>query len=250
MTKKLFLAVVLATLFSSVVAAQEGEVAKETPASEGSQAISAAPEASEATKAPEASESVMIADFEGWPNNLGGEMGVYGSLEPDWDNVAAVPYSWAYETITPGYDTKNVHDGKQSFRLVNALGLKPNETWGSFAMDLGPTTNLTVVPKRVESFNASKYKYLTFWMRGEKGGEKIEFLVRDSHALNYMPQVKHKLPDAKTEWKKVVMPLAQFKGRVDLTALDNIGLAFGPDVGNLRGEIIYIDTFMFTNSAE
>jgi len=193
-------------------------------------------------------EEVILADFEGWPNNLGGEIGVYGSLEPDWNKMTTVPYSWVYETITAGYDPKNVHDGKQSFRLVNALGTKPNETWGSFAMDLGPTTDLTVIPKKVTSLDVSGYKYLTFWAKGEKGGEKIELLIRDAHALNYMPQLKYKLPDLTTDWQKIVVPLEGFGGRVDLTQLDNIGIAFGRDVGNMGGEIAYVDSFVFTNN--
>ncbi len=196
----------------------------------------------------EGTEGVMIADFESWPNNLGGEVGVYGSLEPNWDGVTAVPYSWVYEPIAPGYDIVNVHKGRQSFRLVNGLGLKPELMWGSFAMDLGPTTDLTVIPKKVESLDTSGYEYLTFWVKGEKGGERMELLMRDAHALNYMPQVKHKLPDATTEWQKITVPLEQFKGRLDLTVLDNVGLAFGKDVGNLKGEVIFVDEFMFTNS--
>lgn len=227
MVKRLLFAAFVAILFSSIAMAQEVGVTIETET---------------------AADSVMIADFEGWPNSLGGEMGVYGSLEPDWDKMQRVPYSWVYETITPGYSSENVHDGRQSFRLVNALGIKPDETWGSFAMDLGPTTDLTVIPKKVESFDASNYEYLTFWLKGDKGEEKVELLIRDAHALNYMPQVKHKLPDATTEWQKIVVPLDQFKVRVDLTAIDNIGLAFGPDVGNMKGDTIYVDTFMFTNS--
>jgi len=193
-------------------------------------------------------EGEVIADFENWPNNLGGEVGVYGSLEPNWDDITDIPYSWVYEPITPGYDIANVHSGKQSFRLVHALGLKPDVAWGSFAMDLGPTTDLTVIPKKVESFDASDYTYLTFWVKGEKGAEKIELLIRDAHALNYMPQVKHKVNDIGTEWKKIVIPLEQFNGQIDLTAVDNVGIAFGRDVGNLKGEIVYLDDFMFTNN--
>ena len=191
---------------------------------------------------------ILISDFEGWPNNLGGEMGVYGALEPNWDNIATVPYSWVYEPITPGYDPANVHGGRQSFKLVNGLGLKPELTWGSFAMDLGPTVDLTVVPKKVESLDASGYRYLTFWVKGEKGGEKMQFLMRDAHALNYMPQIKHPLHDAATEWQKIVISLEEISNKVDLSQLDNIGIAFGKDVGNMLGEIIYIDDFIFTNT--
>lgn len=192
-------------------------------------------------------EEILVSDFEGWPNNLGGEMGVYGALEPDWQNVASVPYSWVYEPIVPGYDPENVHKGNQSFRLVNGLGLKPAELWGSFAMDLGPTTDITVVPKRVESLDASGYKYLTFWIKGEKGGEKAEVLVRDAHALNYTPQIKYKISDLTAEWQKIVIPLDEIKGRVDLSKLDNIGIAFGKDVGNTTADTAYIDDFVFTN---
>ena len=222
MWKKIFLVVFLTVFFSGVAIAQEGMI--------------------------EETEGVIIADFESWPNNLGGEVGVFGALEPNWDDVTTVPYSWVYESITPGYDIANVHSGKQSFRLVNGLGLKGDLTWGSFAMDLGPVTDLTVVPKKVEFFDTSAYKYLTLWVRGEKGGEKTKLLMRDAGSLNYMPQVKHKLPDATTEWQKIVVSLKQFKGQINLSALDNIGLAFGKDVGNLKGEVIYIDDFMFTNS--
>ena len=235
MRKSVFLAlslVFLAIAFSGAVLAQEN-TATQTP---------------EQAVPQDVTQEVIIADFEGWPNNLGGEVGVYGALEPNWDEITTVPYSWVYEAITPSYNPANVHSGKQSFRLVNGLGLKPELAWGSFAMDLGPTTDLTVIPKKVESFNASGFKYITFWVRGEKGGEKMEFLARDAHALNYMPQAKYKLPDVTAEWQKVAIPLSEIGGKIDLTALDNIGLAFGKDVGNLKGEVIYIDDFVFTNA--
>ena len=235
MRKSVFLAlslVFLAIAFSGAVLAQEN-TATQTP---------------EQAVPQDVTQEVIIADFEGWPNNLGGEVGVYGALEPNCDEITTVPYSWVYEAITPSYNPANVHSGKQSFRLVNGLGLKPELAWGSFAMDLGPTTDLTVIPKKVESFNASGFKYITFWVRGEKGGEKMEFLARDAHALNYMPQAKYKLPDVTAEWQKVAIPLSEIGGKIDLTALDNIGLAFGKDVGNLKGEVIYIDDFVFTNA--
>jgi hypothetical protein len=188
----------------------------------------------------------VIADFESHPNNLGGEVGVYGSLEPNWDDKAS-PFSWYYAPSAPGYDVKNVHSGKQSFRLVNALGTKKAETWGSFSMDLGLTTDATTTPKKVKSLDVTKYKYLTFWLKGDKGGEKLELLFRDSHAQNYMPQAKYKVQDAVPEWVKISVPLEEIqKLGIDLKALDNIGIAFGPDAGNKQGAIIYVDDFAFT----
>jgi hypothetical protein len=193
-------------------------------------------------------EDLVIADFEGHPNKVGGDVGVYGSLEPNWDDKAS-PYSWYYASNTPGYDRSNVHSGTQSFRLVNALGAKKDETWGSFSMDLGRTTDATVVPKKVDSKDVSGYKYLTFWVKGDKGGEKMELLFRDSHAASYMPQAKYKVDDITTEWKKVVVSMDDIKKLgIDLKSLDNIGIAFGPDAGNSPGTTGYIDDFCFTNN--
>lgn len=194
--------------------------------------------------------SLLVADFETFPNNLGGEVGVYGSLEPNWDDKTS-PYSWYYGTSTPGYDVKNVHDGVQSFRLVNALGTKKNESWGSFSMDLGPITDAIPVPKKVQSKNVSKYKYLTFWVKGEKGGEKIEVLFRDNKAPSYMPSARYKVKEASAEWEKRAIVLEEVhKLGVDLKALDCIGIAFGPDAGNKPGAIIYMDDLAFTDRAE
>lgn len=191
---------------------------------------------------------VIIADFETWPDNLGGEIGVFGSLEPDWEKVNQQPVSWVYEVTSLNYSPDNVHSGKNSFRLVNSVGIKPEYTWGSFSMDMGPTTDITAVPKKIESFDASGYKYLVFWVRGAKGGEKMELLVRDAHALNYSPQVKYKLADATAEWQKITIPLSEISGKADLTKLDNIGIAFGKDAGNMTGDTIYLDDFAFTNN--
>jgi hypothetical protein len=188
---------------------------------------------------------LVVADFENHPNNLGGEVGVYGSLEPNWDDKVN-PQSWYYGSSTDGYDEKNVHGGKQSFRLVNALGAKKNESWGSFSLNLGPVTDATATPCKVQSKDVVKYKYLTFWVKGGKGGEKMEVLFRDSHAPSYMPQVRWKAPDATTEWKKISVPLQEVQ-KLDLKSLDNVGIAFGPDVKNDPGAIVYIDDMTFSN---
>lgn len=195
-----------------------------------------------------AAEDLVVADFEVHPNKLGGEVGVYGSLEPNWDDKNT-PYSWYYAPNTPGYDAKNIHGGKQSFRLVNALGMKKDESWGSFSMDLGPLTDAVSVPKKVKSKDVTAYKYLTFWVKGEKGGEKMELLFRDSRAPSYMPQGKYAIEEATTEWKEITVPLDGIsKMGVDLKSLDNIGIAFGPDAGNKPGAVVYIDDFAFTSN--
>ncbi|MBL7070981.1 MAG: hypothetical protein ISS26_02265 [Candidatus Omnitrophica bacterium] len=204
----------------------------------------------ESEKAAVSDDALIVADFEGWPNNLGGEIGVYGALEPDWENVNEFPVSWVYDPVSLGYNTANVRSGNNSFRLVNGLGVKPELAWGSFAMDLGSTIDITTTPKKVESLDASGYKFIVFWAKGESGGEKMELLVRDGHALDYDPQIRYRLPDLTAQWQRIMIPLAQISGKVDLSQLDNLGIAFGKDVGNMQGDIAYIDDFIFTNNAE
>ncbi|MCH7504996.1 hypothetical protein IID04_05140 [PVC group bacterium] len=197
-------------------------------------------------------DELVLADFEGWPNNLGGEMGVYGSLEPDWENTS-IPYSWIYDSEVKdqeGFDRAYVHSGGASFRLVNGTGAKPSSNWGSFAMDLGVTTDLTVEPKIVESRDVSSYGYFTFWIKGQNGGESAEILFRDAHAVSYMPQMKVSVSNITAEWQQFAIPLDQVNKKIDLSQLDNVGMAFGPDVGNATGAIIYVDDFTFMDSAD
>lgn len=192
---------------------------------------------------------ILVADFEAYPNNLGGEMGLYGSLEPDW-NDKNTPPSWYYDPKVAWYDPKNVHNGKQSFMLVNGLGTKPGETWGSVGIDLGPVMDPNAYPKKIAGIDVSKFKYLAFWVKGKKGGEHLEVIFRDSKAITYMPQVKRAVNDATTEWQRVAVSLDDVAGQVDLTSLVHIGVAFGSDVGNKKGDIVYIDDIVFTNNKE
>jgi hypothetical protein len=143
---------------------------------------------------------------------------------------------------------KNVHSGKQSFRLVNALGSKKAETWGSFSIDMGPVTDAVPVPKKVKSKDVSGFKNIEFWVKGENGGERMEILLRDSHAPSYMPQAKIAVEAATKDWKKIVVPVSELrKSGLDVKSLDNIGIAFGPDVGNGPGATVYLDDFVLSN---
>ncbi len=161
---------------------------------------------------------------------------------------ATVPYSWVYEKKTPGYDVLNVKEGKQSFRLVHGLGADKDCSWGSFGMDLGKTVDLRVEPKIVKSIDASEYKYLVFWVKGENGGERAELAFRDADSISYMPQTTYEIPAITKQWQKIVVPLAEIEDMVDLSELVHVGIAFGADVGNEPGDTIYIDSFMLTDS--
>ncbi|MBU1076768.1 MAG: hypothetical protein KKH98_05705 [Spirochaetes bacterium] len=188
---------------------------------------------------------IVLADFEGHPNNLGGEVGVYGDGEPNWTK-AEDPHSWYLEPGNKYYKKANVHGGSQSFCLVHGQkGIMKG--WASFGMDLGPDVDLSTVPKKVKSLDLSKFKYLVFWVKGTKGGERFKILFRDSHSPSYMAQVKQDpLPEGcTTKWQQVVIPLADIKENVDLKSMDHVGLEFGINIGNKKDAVFYVDDFAF-----
>lgn len=189
--------------------------------------------------------TLLIADFESFPNNVGGSVGVFGAAEPNWENKA-VPHGWYYGELEPGFKKEKVHGGGQSFMCVNGYA-KEKLRWATFSLGLGKLINSESTPIKIESLDARKYKYLIFWIKGEKGGEKVTVAFRDAHALTDMPQfTTDPLPEgATTEWKKVVVPLDPLTDKIDLSQLDQVILEFGLNRGNAEGNIFYIDDFYF-----
>ena len=188
----------------------------------------------------------IVADFESFPNNLGGNVGVFGGGEPDWDNKE-VPHGWYYSKTTQGFTPKNVHAGGQSFRCVNGYSVD-RVRWATLSFDLGKIVDADVIPIRIKSLNVSAYKSLIFWVKGDRGGEMFRVFFRDGRAEDYFPQVTlEPFPGGiSTQWTKVVIPLKRVVEYVDLTLLDQIGLEFGTNVGNAEGNIFYIDDIHFS----
>jgi len=193
-------------------------------------------------------ENIVVADFESYPNNLGGNVGVFGAAEPDWDN-RDVPHGWYYNKQTPGYSKKNVHGGEQSFLCVNGYS-RERVRWATFSLDLGKLVNAEVIPVKIKSLNVSNYPSLVLWVKGDRGGEKFNVFFRDAHAQDYFPQVSiAPVPNGlTTEWTKIVIPLSLVKDYIDLTVLDQIGLEFGANFGNAEGNIFYVDDVHFSKS--
>ncbi len=191
---------------------------------------------------------ILIDHFESHPNCLLGNIELYGDGEPDWQAVKKTgfkePYSWYYTPDCPGYLKENVHNGIQSFRLVNAtdMCLTQNRGWSSLGIDLGPENGTT-------PFDASQYKAFSFWAKTLTDKEaqiKVEF--RDANAKNYLPQISADItfPGIDKSWKKYSVKLDKLRHQVDLEKLVHIGLAFGKDVGNPAGTVIFVDDVAFT----
>lgn len=182
---------------------------------------------------------LFVSGFEQWPNQLGGQMWVNGGAEPNWNQPV---HSWIYGPDTKDYKKEYVHLGKYSFRLVNSRNPK-NLPWASFTLDLGPITDITVEPKKVESLDVSGYGYLTFWIRGHRGGEKYQVSFRDAsqREVTLIPYPK----EASKKWKQVKIPLSSIAKEIDLTQLDAVSLSFGSSVKNPIGSVLYVDDWAF-----
>ncbi len=188
---------------------------------------------------------LMIADFESYPNNLGGSVGVFGAAEPDWEK-AEIPHSWYYGELTPNFSEKNVRRGGQSFMCANGFA-KEKLRWATFSVGLGKLVDTEAIPIKIDSLDVQAYNYFIFWIKGEKGGEKVTVAFRDGHAINDLPQAMLDpiTEGASLEWKKVIVPLAEIKEKIDLSQLDQVILEFGLNRGNLEGNIFYIDDLYF-----
>lgn len=194
------------------------------------------------------SSSLLISDFESYPNNLGGSVGVFGAAEPNWDNPN-VPHSWYYGELEPGFQKENVRRGGQSFMCVNGFA-KEKLPWATFSLGLGKLVDSETTPIKIESLDVRPYNYLVFWVKGEKGGEKFTVAFRDAYAISDLPQFfVDPLPQgAPKRWQKVIVPLAPLADKIDLSQVDQVILEFGINRGNAEGNIFYVDEFYFTKN--
>jgi hypothetical protein len=197
---------------------------------------------------------VLIAHFEGIKNCLLGQVGVYGDGEPDLVKTLNAgyrePYSWYYEPEKPGYEKENVHTGVQSFRLVNATKMckSTNKDWASLGIDLGPVSESGIC---IKPFDAGAFRKFVFWAKTQTDTHTaVKVLFRDVHAKNFLPQAAISTTPEQIirSWRRYEIDLDELRQKIDLEKLVHIGLAFGKDVGNPPGTIIYVDDFAFVGA--
>lgn len=193
---------------------------------------------------------VVVAHFEGHPNALFGNVGVYGDAEPDWPAInkdgRKQPFSWYYGPDLPGYDNANVHSGRQSFRLVSASPMckSRNKKWASLALDLCPFVN----GKATKPIDAYACKALAFWARTDANrGAAIRVSLRDAGrpdgplgALKALGTVS-----VTGKWKRYTIKLAPIRGKLSLDRLAQVTFEFGRTIGNRDETVLYIDDVHF-----
>jgi len=92
-------------------------------------------------------------------------------------------------------------------------------------------------------FDASKKSSLSFWVRGEKGGEQFVVGIKDI-PTQAGDEPKVKLNTASAQWQPVSIPLQNFLNikQQNLSVLENFSLSFTHELGS---GTIYVDGFIF-----
>ncbi len=91
----------------------------------------------------------------------------------------------------------------------------------------------------LNGYDASEKEYLTFWVKGEIGGE--QFNVGIKNILTPSGQERKISQTISVDWQQIIIPLEQF-GQ-DLYSLENISLGFTNELGS---GTIYIDELVFS----
>lgn len=81
----------------------------------------------------------------------------------------------------------------------------------------------------LNGIDITRHNALTFWVKGEKGGERFDIGLADDRMQEleidavYVGTIKSFLPDGvKTHWQKVKVPLASLRSELDLTRMGSL----------------------------
>ena len=89
----------------------------------------------------------------------------------------------------------------------------------------------------LNGYSATSNTMITFWIRGEKGGEQYEVGLKDTDTRSGR---EPKVPEtASADWARVSIPLDEFKDQ-DLSSLENFSLNFKKGNG-----VVYVSQLMF-----
>lgn len=100
-------------------------------------------------------------------------------------------------------------------------------------------------------FDASRFTHLSFWVKGERGGEDFEICLADKTWIARQDSVplgkvgRFLAGGVTTHWQEVVIPLSDVGQRLDLSRLGGFTIRF-PSAGEFT---VYIDDISFKPSA-
>lgn len=161
--------------------------------------------------------NLLVDDFNTGkePNNFGGYSGV-------WPNKIVVSAQYFNSDLDKVY-------GKTGYSLKLQYGIYPyNGECGYYTL--------------LNNYDISGYNSISFWVRGEVGGETFKVGLKEVSGIENKVEVIDYLPGGiTTSWKKVVIPLSVFVGRKE--AVENISFTFPA----YSQGIVYIDNIVFSS---
>jgi hypothetical protein len=180
-----------------------------------------------AVRAQDPPRALMLWDFNrSLVNPMGGEYSVFGSSP-----------SWARTYLDP-----SVRRGNSGHSLRITAHREPKGFCGVW-FDFHPQNKI------LQSFlDASGYRYLRFWVKGEKGGEDFDITLKDDTWRKHedtnptRPLHAYLAKGAATDWQEVLIPLRDFTG-LNTHKLVNLAFLFAKP-GDYRLEV---DDIAFAN---
>ncbi|HLB71673.1 MAG: hypothetical protein OIN88_00205 [Candidatus Methanoperedens sp.] len=93
-------------------------------------------------------------------------------------------------------------------------------------------------------YDANKYDYLSFWVKGTNGGEKFGIKLKDTSGREVKVEAMKYIEGNKvdTRWKQVIIPLEHFL-EVDKSSIDVITLYSDGELSFNYPETIYVTEF-------
>lgn len=160
---------------------------------------------------PAMASELMIADFnKGYPPNLlAGEIFTFGHLASE---------SWCASS----FSSKNLKGKGKSCRIEFEVHPGGGAGWGM----------------SLEGKDISRYKYLSFWIKGKAVYGDFRLMLRDKNFVTETVNLS-RFVTLNKKWQKVVIPFKAYR-KIDYVAMDSIVILF--DERNKKGTI-YVDDF-------
>ncbi len=151
------------------------------------------------------------------------------------NNLEKEDFVWVQDpcTIEPVYNDKSSpHEGAYSLKINYDTKKTGGGAWITYP----------------GSIDTSKYKWLQFWVKGEKGGETFAVEIKDAKEAKSKLNIKDYLDSTTTRWQKVSIPMSDFastgEGNPDMSQIIAVALVWWEELSLPVSGTVYVDKIM------
>ncbi|HNP71681.1 MAG TPA: hypothetical protein PKK15_11245 [Kouleothrix sp.] len=123
------------------------------------------------------------------------------------------------------------HSGGYGLELRYSM---PQNAWGSFNID-------------PDAFDVSRASYLELWVKGARGGERLEVVLWSNCQAGFPGRPDSALISAGAGWARRRIPLADVRRYANLSSLCRLSIGFNDHIH--PGGTIYVDDIAFVDAA-